>query len=94
MNCTVVGSGIDTFAEVVERMAKREFLWSCLCDKKGDWAVSAQDDVSAEELKVLLSGLDVTILPVGELVFMIEDVLRVHDLDVLEAWDCAENANA
>lgn len=90
-NWILAGATIDLFARAVRLLADHAALWSCACDKAGDWVCSTQDDTPLRLVHTIANLLDpdgehVEIFAGGELTFLLPDLLpRARDLaDVFE----------
>ena len=86
-NYTIVGSGLDNFVETVRLLLAHNWLWSSVCDKKGDWLVSTDDDVPLDEVVAVLRASSVTwfeIVNYGELTTCVEDVPEFNEVMEME----------
>ena len=96
-NWTVTGSSVQDFAAVVAILNEHHVLWSCLCDKKGDWAVSADDGVHGNQLRDWLKPLwgHVSLIPHGEMTFTYEAVAAASDawMDESESYWIKEDGS-
>lgn len=92
-NYTIRGATIGDFVMLCAQLQSRLMLWSCMCDKYGDWLVSTTDDTPLEEVQRILrtTGITADIIAYGELTTTLEGVPEFEDV-VRRADEQNENA--
>lgn len=88
-NYIIAGGGFAEFAEVVGRLSASRMLWSCGCDKAGDWYVSTQDDTDEAAALSIAGDVDARVYRGGELIFAASWLIALPDDSI---WEAMANA--
>ena len=54
MNYVIFGCGSQHFVWLIAELNQIDQVWSCFCDKCGDWAISTEDDASLPQIVAVL----------------------------------------
>jgi hypothetical protein len=81
-NFTICGESIADFVALAQALQAHRLLWSCVCDKYGDWLISTADDTPRSELDGIIQrlSLDVEIIEYGELTTTLGGVEEFRDV--------------